>query len=178
MTKPTKYWKCSGSGLFYRFPCRLSNACLAKFIRLKVIVLRTEADDLTKTPDLPGSGTGGAPSNSEIAGGILERARRYEKIAQRVEAGEPMLEWQPAVPTEAECLNKRTIDVLSGEVTTWTLQNIDCYSRVALWLTYANLVYGLTRDDALNLLAGEPSWFHPDTKFLERKLNESATNRH
>jgi hypothetical protein len=83
--------------------------------------------------------------------------------------------FDPSNITDVENINAlhlRTIDVLSGEVSTWTLQNIDCYPRVALWLTYANLIYGLTRDDALNLLADEPVWFHPDTAFIERKLKE------
>ena len=61
--------------------------------------------------------------------------------------------------------------MLSHEVSIWTLQNIDCYSRVRLWLTYVGVVYTLDREDILKMLEGEEVWIHPSVEFLERKLN-------
>jgi len=67
-------------------------------------------------------------------------------------------------------LHLRTLDVLSGEVTQWTLLNADCYPRVALWLEYADRIHGLSRTDVLDLLDGKPSWLHPDNDFLTECL--------
>ena len=55
-------------------------------------------------------------------------------------------------------LHLRTLDVLSGEVTQWTLRNADCYPRIALWLEYADRIHGLSRTDVLMGITALGRW--------------------
>jgi hypothetical protein len=45
---------------------------------------------------------------------------------------------------------------------------MDSYCRAHLWLEYVYLIYGLSCESVSKMLAGEPSWFHPNCNFIER----------
>lgn len=71
---------------------------------------------------------------------------------------------------KSKILSKRTIDILSHEVSRWTLRNIDCYPRVQLWLRYVEEVYSLDYETLLEWVSGDKRFFCFGCKWIEEKL--------
>ena len=155
----------------YKFPCLVGKNHLARILRREAVKLRLNAVRLDATPDAPGSWVGGAPSNGELAGGYRERAYRYDSHANKVAAGQLDLNCYQVQTTEIDLLHRRACAVLADEVGTWTLQNNDCYPRVRLWLEFAELLYAVNVNDALDMLSTRHVWLHPDHEMIERYIS-------
>ncbi len=169
MSKPIsdKSWFYGIGGWTYKFPCLVGNTHLARILKREAVKLRLDAVKLNATPDAPGSWIGGAPSNAELASGYNERAARYDIHANKVAAGKLEINCYQVATLDFDLLHRRACAVLADEVSTWTLQNNDCYSRVRLWLEFADLLYKVNVNDALDMLSTRHPWLHPDREMME-----------
>jgi hypothetical protein len=73
---------------------------------------------------------------------------------------------------ERMTLNKHAIDVLGDEVSTWTMQNIECYPRVGLWMEFIAEVYDLDYDTVLGWVEEDERMFCFDSSWVESKLEK------
>lgn len=143
-----KSWLYGIGGWSYKFPCLVGNTHLARILKREAVKLRLDAVKL-KGND------------------YSERAASYDIHANKVAAGKLEINCYQVATLDFDLLHRRACAVLADEVSTWTLQNNDCYSRVRLWLEFADLLYKVNVNDALDMLSTRHPWLHPDREMME-----------
>ena len=140
----------------YKFPCLVGKKHLARILRREAVKLRLEAVRLEVTL-----------LNANLATDLHRRADALDRDAEWAVYGHLEASCYQVPTFEADMLQRRTLAILADEVSTWTLQNADCYPRVRLWLEFAELLYAVNINDVLDMLATRQVWLHPRTEMVE-----------
>ena len=157
-------------GWSYKFPCLVGKTHLARLLKREAVKLRLDAVKMEANAS-PDAASWVGPLSMDLAADLRKRAVALDRDAEWAAYGSLEAACYEVPTFEADMLHRRAFVTLADEVGNWTLQNIDCYPRVRLWLEFAELLYAVNINDVFEMLSTRHPWEHPSTEMIERFVN-------